>query len=229
MTPAQSLNTVYSMQINSNSISEQAATAVRDMIVAGQIADGMRINEVHLARELGVSRTPLREGLGRLVTERLVETRPRRGFFVAPLSVAEFEQVYDIRPILDPAALRMAGVPSPATLHNLDRLNRKLLAATDAARAIELDNAWHMTLLRECPNRVLLEMIQMMITRTRRYEHALFRETKNVWTAGDEHERIVAALHDDDLDAACALLKQNMQSGKGPILAWLEERSGSSA
>ena len=215
------------MQITSNSISEQAAAAVRDMIVAGQIADGCRINEVHLAKELGVSRTPLREGLGRLVTERLVETRPRRGFFVTPLSLTEFEQVYDIRPILDPAALQIAGIPSPATLQNLDRLNRKLLEAEDAATAIELDNAWHMTLLRECPNRVLLELIQMTITRTRRYEHALFRETENVWTASDEHDRIVAALRDDDLDAACAGLKQNMQSGKAPILAWLTQRERS--
>ena len=194
------------------------------MIVRGALPDGARINEVHLAAELGVSRTPLREGLGHLVAEGIVRSEPRRGFFVPPLTIAEFEQLYDIRPILDPEALRLAGIPSPASLDRLDRINRRMLAAKTPPVAIDLDDAWHLELLAECPNRVLVEIIQQIIGRTRRYEYALFRETSNVWTASNEHDLIVAALKAGDLAAACRLLERNMRSGKAPIIAWLESR-----
>ena len=195
------------------------------MIVRGELADGRRINEVRLAAELGVSRTPLREGLGQLVAERVVHSEPRRGFFVAPLTIAEFEQLYDIRPLLDPEALRLAGVPSSASLDRLDRINRRMLAARSAPAAIDLDDEWHMELLAGCPNQVLVELIQLIVGRTRRYEYALFRETENVWTASSEHEWIVAALRRGDLASACRLLEQNMRGGKAPIIAWLTNRS----
>lgn len=213
------------MQLNAANISHQAAKTIREMIVNGTLMDGSRINEVHLADELGVSRTPLREGLGRLVAEGVVTTEPRRGFFVAPLTLTEFEQVYDIRPILDPEALRLSGLPSAKSLARLETLNRKLLSAKTPSSAIDIDNTWHMELLAGCPNRILVELIQQIIDRTRRYEHALFRETQNVWAAGNEHEQIIASLRDGDLSTACAVLKQNMQSGREPIVQWLTDRS----
>lgn len=216
---------VYSMQFKAHNISDHAAEAIREMIVDGTLSDGDRINEVHLAEALGVSRTPLREGLGRLVAQGVVITEPRRGFFVAPLTLSEFEQLYDIRPILDPEALRLAGIPSAKSLARLETLNRRLLSAKTPSVAIDIDNAWHMELLAGCPNRVLIELIQQVIDRKRRYEHALFRETKNLWVAGNEHDLIMAALRDNDLDMACAMLKQNMQSGKEPIAEWLTQRA----
>ena len=215
------------MPLSRNSISTQAATAVRRMIVKGELADGHRINEVRLAEDLGVSRTPLREGLGQLVAERIVRAEARRGFFVMPLTVGEFEQLYDIRPLLDPEALQLTGVPSRACLDRLGKINRKMKAAKSPSTAIDLDDEWHITLLAECPNRVLVSLIQHIIGRTRRYEHALFRETANVWTASNEHDLIVEALDANDLHAACKLLKRNMQSGKEPIIAWLQGRTTS--
>lgn len=213
------------MPITSPSISAQAAHEVRQMIVRGDLADGERINEVHLATKFGVSRTPLRVGLGQLVVERIVQSEPRRGFFVAPLTITEFEQLYDIRPLLDPEALRLAGVPSSAVLDRLDSINRRLQAARTPPAAIDLDDEWHLKLLEGCANRVLVELIQQITGRTRRYEYALFRETRNVWTASNEHELIVAALRKGDLASACRLLEQNMRSGKAPIVAWLTNRS----
>ncbi|MGP1353159.1 MAG: GntR family transcriptional regulator [Parasphingopyxis sp.] len=213
------------MQLSASNISQDAAATVREMIVTGRLADGDRINEVHLAAQLDVSRTPLREGLWRLASEGVITTVPRKGFFVAPLTLSEFEQLYDIRPILDPEALRLAGIPSPAALDRLEKLNRKFVAAKKPSEAIEIDNAWHMALLAGCPNRVLVDMIAQIIGRTRRYEHALFRETENIWSASDEHALILAALRDGDLKRACAMLKRNMQSGKAPIVEWLTRRT----
>ena len=210
--------------IQRGNISEAAADTVRAMIVDGRLAAGDRINEVRLAQQLGVSRTPLREALSGLAAEGALSSVPRIGYFVRPLTLDEFEQIYDIRPLLDPEALRLAGVPDEKRIAGLEKLNADL-ARAKGLRAIEIDDAWHMELIAGCPNRVLIEMIENMIIRTRRYELALMREQKNVDVATQDHDRIVAALQAGDLKAACDALKQNMQSGREPIVAWLKQRA----
>src|SRR5215213_100248 len=102
--------------------SETVATIVRHMIIDGQLPPGERINEVHLAEELGVSRTPLREALARLAHEGALESIPRIGHFVRPLTLEEFDQIYSIRPLLDPEALRISPLPSPGHLLRLSQL-----------------------------------------------------------------------------------------------------------
>jgi len=205
-------------------MSEAAAAAVRAMIVDGRLAGGKRVNEVHLAESLGVSRTPLREALSRLLAEGTLTSAPSLGYFVRPLALAEFEQLYAIRPILDPEALRLAGIPPRKHIAYLETLNRALGAARDRETAVALDDDWHRALLAGCPNRVLVELIENIILRTRRYELALMRETENVSRTTDDHARILAALRGGDLDAACAALRHNMESGREPIVAWLKAR-----
>ncbi len=207
-----------------DNISDSVAVEVRGRIVDGRLPAGERINEVHLSQELGVSRTPLREALGRLAAEGALTNVPRFGYFVRALTLAEFEQIYDIRPLLDPEALRLAGVPARKRLERLEKLNRKLAAARNPEAAIALDDAWHLELLADCPNRVLIELIENVVRRTRRYELALMRETSNVLRASEGHSRILAALRDGNLVAACAALRRNMQSGRAPIVSWLRAR-----
>jgi DNA-binding GntR family transcriptional regulator len=205
-------------------ISEVAAEAVRAMIFDGRLAAGERVNEVHLAAQLGVSRTPLREALSGLVAEGALNARPRLGYFVRPFTVEEFSQLYDIRPLLDPEALRLAGLPGAKQVARLKSLNAKLRGAKGVA-AIAIDDAWHMELLSGCPNAVLLNLISTMMQRTRRYELALMRERKNVSVATEEHDRVVAAVEAGDLEDACAALKRNLQSGREPVIAWLRQRA----
>ena len=216
--------TAHTTALSRDNISDSVAVEVRRRIIDGRLPAGERINEVHLSQELGVSRTPLREALGRLAAEGALTSVPRFGYFVRALTLQEFEQIYDIRPLLDPEALRLAGVPAPKRIELLEKLNRKLAGARSPESAIELDDAWHLELLAGCPNRVLIELIENIILRTRRYELALMRETSNVLRATEDHARILAALSAGDLAAACAALKRNMQTGRAPIVSWLRAR-----
>ena len=200
------------------------AARLHELIAAGRLPDGGRINEVRLAGELGVSRTPLREALMGLVAEGVVEVKPRRGFFVAPLSAEELADLYAMRALLDPEALSLSGIPSPASLQELRTLNERLERARAASRVIDLDNRWHRLLVSRCPNRVLVLTIEQFITLTRRYEEAYFREAGHVQVAFDQHRRILIALESRDLRGACRALKQNMQSGIGPLQDWVRSR-----
>lgn len=206
-------------------LSDGAETALRAMIVDGRLPADQRLNEVHLADRLGVSRTPLREALNRLVSEGALEARPRLGYFVKPLTLAEFDQLYDIRPILDPAALQLAGLPDARRLDRLERLNRAFADARTPEDAITHDDAWHMELIAACPNTVLVRLISSFCLRTRRYELALMREKALVARARDDHDEILNALRAGDLAAACLALEHNMRSGKAPIVDWLRARA----
>ena len=212
-----------------DTLSDAAADAVRNMIVDGSLAPGARINEVHLAARLGISRTPLREALSGLEREGALDNIPRIGWFVRPLTLDEFRQIYPIRPLLDPEALRLAGLPTPARLAALAALNARIGAAGNADAAIALDDEWHRLLIADCPNKVLLELIDRFIARTRRYEIALMREGRSVAAAAATHARIMAALARGDLEGGCAALRANLESGFAPIAAWLAEREAGEA
>jgi len=206
----------------STNLSDQIRAVVRQRIIEGDLAPDSRINEVHLAAELQVSRTPLREALTGLVAEGALTSIPRRGFFVRPLSAEEFRHIYPIRALLDPEALRLAGLPSPQRIARLERLNQRMEAAATAEERIHLDDAWHLELLADCPNPVLLELIQQFMLRTRRYELAYFRDPRHVQTASDDHRRLLVAAQGGDLEGAIEALRRNLTGGMAPILHWLE-------
>ena len=217
------MHTVYSMQLGRRSnISGDVAEQIREMIVNGTLPAESRINEVHLSQQLGISRTPLREALAMLVSEGALENRPRKGNFVRPLTREEFESIYAIRPILDVEALKLSGIPEREDLDHLVELNEKLRGAKSARTRIARDDEWHLLLVQNCGNQVLLDLIRQFILRTRRYEIAYLRNSKNASTAYDEHLKIIRALRKGDLPGACDGLKQNLTSGVAPILDWLD-------
>ena len=210
------------MQFGRSNLVDELVAMLRGRILDGSVPVG-RINEVHLAAELGVSRTPLREALMRLVPEGAVTTVPRIGFFVQALSEEELDQLYPLRAILDPAALRLIGLPAPARLKRLRKINSRLAAAKTAEEAVKLDDEWHFELIGDS-NSILRGFIEQLIWRTRRYELGLMKGPANVASAVCEHEQIIAALEAGDLEDACALLAANLSSGKQAIVDWLRSQ-----
>ncbi len=207
--------------IERQNISDKIRSAIDEMIFDGSLLADSRINEVHLAEKLGVSRTPLREALHALAAENIITCVPRRGFFVSPLTEQEFCDIYAIRPIIDPAALALAGLPSEVRIAKLESLDKKFANAANASAAIDLDDAWHLELLADCPNRVLMDMVRNMIRRTRRYELAYLRDQRNFNNTVSEHAAVIDALRNGSMRSARAALRRNLTSGNEPILEWL--------
>jgi DNA-binding GntR family transcriptional regulator len=209
--------------VRENTVSDAVAVELRNMIVDGRLGAG-RVNEVQLSQQLGVSRTPIREALNRLAHEGALTSVPRLGYFISPFTFEEFHQVHAIRPLLDPEALRLAGLPTADRLKRLEAINDRMTVARDAAAVIDLDDQFHFLLIESCPNKVLIDLINQFVLRTRRYEIALMREQENVVVAQNNHKAILSALRRRDLNRACAALQVNLQSGYEPIATWLKER-----
>jgi DNA-binding GntR family transcriptional regulator len=210
--------------LNRPNLSDDLANSLRDMIVDGRLAAGQRINEVHLAASLGVSRTPLREALAALVAEGALTSVPRRGVFVRELTVSEAESIYPMRALLDPEALRLAGIPSPERLERLESINDELRSAADVEVAIQLDDAWHAELWADCPNPVLTDLIRQFMQRTKRYELASMRDRDIVLKSTESKAAIIDALRAQDLDRACATLRESLTTGVRPVVEWLTQR-----
>ncbi|MCX6467673.1 MAG: GntR family transcriptional regulator [Pseudonocardiales bacterium] len=118
----------------------RTVTALRDLILRGDVPAGARLAEVELAERLGVSRTPVREALGRLAAEGLVELVPNRGARVASWSVAELEGVFELRAALEPRLTALA-VPraTPADVEALHDLAHAMVAVGSPGPDQDLD------------------------------------------------------------------------------------------
>ena len=104
--------------ITRSTLRQEVRAAVLERLVSGQLAPGARVNETNLARELGVSATPVREALLSLEAQRFLRSTPGKGFAVAPLDAAEVHDIYSVLAVLDTQALRLAG-PRGARLEEL--------------------------------------------------------------------------------------------------------------
>ena len=82
---------------------------IRQAIISGQFPAGMRLMELQLAEEMGVSRTPVREAIRKMELEGLVVMIPRRGAYVADISIKDINEVYEIRTALDVLAAGLAA------------------------------------------------------------------------------------------------------------------------
>lgn len=204
-------------------LAADVADQLRQRVADGLLVSGERINEVALAEELEVSRTPLREALYLLTADGYVENRPRRGFFVQRLDASAVRALYQMRSILDPAALELAGIPERRVLDRLEALNAAIaVSGGDVERTIDLDDAWHGELVGGCPNGLLVALIREFMGRTRPLERAFVRQHDAVGTMVEEHAEILGRLRAGDLEAAVVALRDNMKSGLEPILRWME-------
>lgn len=141
------------------SLAERAYRAIRDMLVTLQIRPGEPLQEELLTQQLGVGRTPVREAIKRLETERLVLIYPRRGTFASEVNIMDLALISEVRLQLEPHAARLAA--QRATAHDRAGLGDLLEEVpadgdTDADRLMRLDMRVHRTVYR-CTHNAYLE------------------------------------------------------------------------
>jgi DNA-binding GntR family transcriptional regulator len=193
----------------------------------GNLPAGSRVRDVALAGELGVSRTPVREALLRLVRDGVLDTTPGRGFRVRPLDPTELRDVGEILGGLESLALRLSPVPGESRRTRLHELDRRLEQTRgDISRCLDLEDDWHRTLLEECPNRRLLELTSSLRQIPRRYLAAYMREAGRLSLSTLPHTKILAALKDKGPDSGASVFEQQWQKGVAELVTWIERRPG---
>jgi DNA-binding GntR family transcriptional regulator/imidazolonepropionase-like amidohydrolase len=196
------------------------------LIASGEI-DRDRLKEVELARQLGVSRTPLREALLILEREGLVVSEINKGFRLATLSEARVRELYPILGALEGLAVRESGERLRARAGELRAVNAALRASRTRARRHALDLRFHELLRDACPNRSLVELIRRLWLQAQRFDGAVDRGMADPVGSLRDHVAITDAIARGDASGAAARLDEHWRHGIEVVTRWL--RAGSAA
>ena len=187
------------------SLSEYAYTTLRDNIVSGRLQPQTRLPEIEVARALGVSRVPIRDALGRLVEDQLVEKRPgRKGAVVATPTPETMLEFYEVRAVLEVLSVRLAA--QHRTQKVLDQLwilvERGTIAAENERWEVSsrLGSEFHRTIVNASTNAHLGTLIRQYDHKIG-WAHAAIAQKGGAirWT---EHLRIVEAIQEQDQHSA---------------------------
>jgi DNA-binding GntR family transcriptional regulator len=182
---------------------------LRTEILAGRLAPGAELAEVALAEQLGVSRGPIREAIGRLASEGLVTVRPRRGAVVSLLSKEEFLELYQVREALELMAVKLA-VPrlQPTDIAALQALIDAMAAH---AEFFEANAVFHARLVDASGNAKLGELYRQLLDQLGRYRTRSLRLRGNLQRSVAEHAAILRAAKRGDADRASHLMSEHIR------------------
>lgn len=210
---------------------DAAYHALRQAIVSNALKPAERLNIDELARQLGVSLTPVRGAIQRLATEGLIEIHPRSGTFVASLTLQDIEETFQIRAALEGlAAEQAASAISPADLLQLKQLHkalkRPLKQQHDRDEHERLNSEFHQLILAASGNRRLQEMYAALHAHIK---IARIHAADAGWSARQrqesaEHEAILAALEARNPQASRDALHRHIHRAKDALLAALRTR-----
>lgn len=194
-------------------LAPELARVIEREITELKLAPGAKLVEEELCLRFGVSRSPVREALQILAGHGLVERHPRRGMFVAPLSLSLLDEIYACRKPLE--ALAAAGVTANATPKLVDSLASLVRAMATADRKKRLDDAFAANvaltdlLHRHCGNETLMRILQRLDKQALRYRYYCYRESREILAASIEaNEQLVQAIGARDPARAAEVTEQ---------------------
>ena len=188
---------------------------LRERIFSHELAPGSWIDELKLAEEYGISRTPLREALKVLATEGLVTMKVRRGAYVTEVSDTDLSDVYHLLALLESdAAGVVAEKASVGQIKELQGLHDELENAVgNRVRFFELNEAFHMRLLEIADNRWRNQMVADLRKVMKLNRHNSLLKSGRIEESLAEHHAIMAALTARDAQACAQRMREHFRNG----------------
>lgn len=195
-------------------------------------SEEQRLSDVALAEQLGMSRTPVRQALERLVHEGLVRSDPRRGFWTSTFTAQDIHEIYDLRGALEVLAVRLAAP-------RLSQEDLKAhLAALYAVRAeldthpvlrfLQVDIRFHILITRASNNGRLIHDLSLLRSQLSMFQMQDTFYPRRMEIALNDHEQILLALLAGNVDEAAECLARHIRHAKEGVLAdiFLERKEG---
>ena len=198
---------------------EQVAERLRQRIFSRELEPGSWIDELKIAEEYGISRTPMREALKVLAAEGLVTMKVRRGAYVTEVSEKDLRDVYHLLSLLESdAAAQTATLATDAELLELEQLHQSLEDAAHPKRGhrekfFEVNERFHMRLLAIANNRWRDSVVADLRKVMKLNRHNSLLKTGRVQESLQEHRAIMAALKARNASAAADTMQAHFRSG----------------
>ncbi len=193
------------------------------MVLTGELAVAEKLDEAALALRLGVSRGPVREAVRALAETGLVRLEKNRGVFVREISVAEADEIYEVRAAFDQMAGRkLAAAIEPAQLAELRALVERMRAAAEKQDLDAYHGAnlrFHDALVEFAGNAKLLQMYRRLVNELSLFRRHTLAVPKRLPKSTLEHRKILQAIASGDADAAGQRLYEHAMAGRARVHA----------
>ena len=197
---------------------------IRDAIESGELEMGTPLPENLLAREIGVSRTPIREALRSLEQDGYVKIIPQKGAFVSEISLEDLKEIYDIRKLLEPfAALSAVNRIPGEELDEMEKgwkaLKKSALAGEiDLTRVSEMDLLLHLTITKYATNKRIGAIITTYHAQIKRFQKLSAQSLSNIHETIGQHLEILEKLRERDARGLSSLLYEHIAKSESNIM-----------
>ena len=178
--------------------------------------------EIQLAEKLGVSRTPIREAIRKLELEGLVVMVPRKGAYVAGISMKDIHEVYELRSALEALAASLAAVR--ITDEELEEMERQMVREAKETEEnnlqgiVSIDTTFHDLLYQAAHNQRLVQFINILQEQLQRFRAATLSRPGRSKYALEEHKKIVEALANKDAKLAAKLATEHIENAENAMI-----------
>ena len=197
----------------SDSLSEQAYSSIRRLIVTAELAPGSVLSEAELQDSLGLGRTPIREALRSLANDHLVDVYPRRGMFVAGIDVRDLRALSEVRAILEPFAAGLAAERrDDSDVAAIDQLLAEIRdhKNVEIRTLIDLDERIHHRVYAATHNSFLISDLNRYYTHALRIWFLALDNVGNLTEAVAEHAELLTAIRDSDVQLAVNVMTRHI-------------------
>ena len=212
-------------------LTQQAYEQIRNQIITCALAPNQQIAQSQLAERLGMGMTPVREALQRLTHEGFVQPIPRFGYIVSPITLADIKEIYELRGILEMAAVRLAADRAPIErLNELSESAKFTYVYRDRLSYTEFlhQNAqFHEAIAALSGNQRLAESVSRVLGELLRVFHLGLDLRDSAAEMRDEHLALTATLLARDADQAAEIVRAQIVRSRQRVVEALLERAGS--
>lgn len=211
---------------NYKPLREMVFESLREAIIQGRLKPGERLMEIQLAEEMGVSRTPVREAIRKLELEGFVVMIPRKGAYVAGISVKDIVDVFEVRAALEALAAGLAA--ERITADEIEDLERSLVKITeiksgDINTLVENDKIFHDIIYRSSRNQRLQQIVTLLSEQIQRFRTTSLAQPGRTKGAIEEHRQMVEAISERNVELAMGLAREHIENAEQILLSALQE------
>lgn len=194
------------------SLKQIAYQKIKEKIINSEYASNSFMNEEFLCNDLQMSRTPVRDALGRLEQENLISIIPKKGFFILPLSIEEINMIYEGRILLESYIIRnYCQHLSEDSLRQLE----EILTVREDTDYFRMDDLFHEEIIHQSKNRYLLQLHNSLRDQNRRLRLLIGRSvTERIQQTYKEHMEIYNKLLSYDAEEAARLMENHIRSAR---------------
>jgi len=198
------------METDNPTLTEKLASAIADGILNGSLKPGVRLDEVGLALQHGVSRTPVREALRQLTASGLIDMRPRKGAVVSKATPEQVESLFVAMAEMEATCARLAAMSmTPVERRRLQARHEAMTALAgqgDPAAYADANVAFHSAIYAGAHNAPIAEYAMSLRRRVGPFRRAQFQVEGRLTRSNQEHDAVVRAILVGDAAAAHAAM-----------------------